>query len=236
MIRVTALALLLLSQQAEEPPLCLPCGGADHAGIATTRDKLQEAFVLSMNAPDCTGPENLERCRSIETLLEEAFATLDETVAEGEAAGSIDCVTCDPVPHIFPLLDSYNAVADLLVSRGYEEFTAKLGRMRQEMELWRGYSCCGSTKTRRRPNREMDARATLNEKCGATFERNRQGLRQVVRMPDDRQGCYQSRACRDATQHNGQFMEAGFWTYDGEYWYVWSDRRTPRGDWTTCNP
>ena len=48
-------------------------------------------------------------------------------------------------------------------------------------------------------------------------------------------GCYQSRACRDATQHNGQFLEGGFWTYDGEYWYVWSKRRTPRGDWVSCN-
>ena len=67
----------------------------------------------------------------------------------------------------------------------------------------------------------MEARAALTEKCSANFEKNRSGLRQVVRMPGDREGCFQSRACREATQHNGQFMEAGFWTYDGEYWYIW---------------
>jgi len=81
----------------------------------------------------------------------------------------------------------------------------------------------------------MEARAALSEKCGTNFERNRQGLRQVVRMPGDRDGCYQSRACRDAADYNGQFMEAGYWTYDGEYWYVWSQRLTPRGDWVPCD-
>jgi hypothetical protein len=82
----------------------------------------------------------------------------------------------------------------------------------------------------------MEARAALTEKCSANFEKNRSGLKQVVRMPGDREGCFQSRACREATQHNGQFMEAGFWTYDGEYWYIWTKRRTPRGDWIDCNP
>ena len=111
--------------------------------------------------------------------------------------------------------------------------------MRQDMELWRGYSCCGAgraARSRRPANREMNARAALDEKCGPTFQRNRQGLRQVVRMPDDRDGCYQSRACRAASEYNGQLIEAGFWTYDGEYWYIWGERLTPRGQWISCDP
>ena len=44
-------------------------------------------------------------------------------------------------------------------------------------------------------------------------------------VPDDRPGCYQSRACRDATVYKGYQTQAGFWTYDGEYWYVWEERR-----------
>lgn len=240
-LSLALMMLLLASQQAEEPEPCLPCGGAAHAGageVASVRDTLQDAFARSMTVPNCAGADHLEQCRAIETLLEEAFEGLRKTVSAGETGGSIDCIRCDPAPHLFPLFDSFDAVADLIVGRGYDEFTGKLRRMRQDLALWRGYTCCGSTGTRRRParNREMEARAALNEKCGPTFERNRQGLRQVVRMPDDRDGCYQSRACRDATQYNGQFLEAGFWTYDGEYWYIWSDRRTPRGDWTTCNP
>ena len=136
------------------------------------------------------------------------------------------------------VLSSFEMLGQTLVDRGYSEFVGKQVRMQQELELWKGYSCCGAKGQRARPsrNREMDARAVLTEKCGENFEKNRSGLKQVVRMPGDREGCFQSRACRDATQHNGQFMEGGFWTYDGEYWYIWTKRRTPRGDWVDCNP
>ncbi len=236
--------LVLLLMQSAEPAkpakldeTCLPCGGDDHRGVAVVRDKLQEAFRLSMTVPDCDGADNLETCRSIEGLLEEAFDTLDGVVAEGEAAGSIDCVSCDPRPHLSPLVASFETVAAVLIDRGYTEFAAKQMRMHQEIELWKGYSCCtAKANPRPRKNREMEARAVLTEKCGANFEKNRSRLKQVVRMPGDRPGCYQSRACRDATQYNGQFMEAGFWTYDGEYWYIWEDRKTPRGNWIDCNP
>jgi len=232
--------VLLLMQIVEPEPgeTCLPCGGNNHQGVATVRDNLQEAFRLSMTVPDCDGADNFATCRSIEGLLEEAFDTLDGVVAEGEAEGGIDCVSCDPRPHLSPLFSSFETVAAVLVEKGYTEFVSKLPRMEQEIELWKGYSCCAAKATRARPrkNREMEARAALTENCSANFEKNRSGLRQVVRMPGDRDGCYQSRACRDATQYNGQFMEAGFWTYDGEYWYIWERRKTPRGDWIDCNP
>lgn len=245
----TPLVLLVLQTSEPEPEpsadspveavaedACLPCGGSGHPGVAAVRANLEQAFALSLTVPDCDGADNLQSCRSMEKLLEETFETLDGVVAEGEAAGSIDCVSCDPRPHLSPLFTSFETVATVLVDRGYDEFVGKLARMQQEIQLWKGYSCCGVKTTRRRPNREMDARTVLIEKCGVNFEKNRSALKQVVRMPGDREGCFQSRACRDATQHNGQFMDAGFWTYDGEYWYIWGKRRTPRGDWIDCNP
>lgn len=230
--------LLLLLQDPGPGESCPPCGADDPTGVSIVREKLQEAFNLSMTVPDCRGVENLDACRTIEGLLEEAFESLDTVVAEGEAGGSIDCVTCDPRPHLSPLFSSLELVAETLVERGYSELAGKKARMEQEIQLWKGYSCCGQRRTRATPtrNREMDARAMLNEKCGVNFEKNRQGLRQVVRIPGDRQGCFQSRACREATQRKGHFMEAGYWTYDGEYWYVWEQRLTPRGEWVECNP
>lgn len=238
-LRAIPAPLMLFFLQGTGPDqACPPCGGDDHPGIATVRQKLEEAFRLSMVAPDCRGVENLQNCRAIEGLLEEAFDALDAVVAEGEASGSIDCVGCDPKPHLSPLFSSFEVVAGALVDRGYGEFAGKKARMEQEIQFWKGYSCCGSSGTRGRPprNREMDARAVLIEKCGENFEKNRRGLRHVVRIPGDRNGCFQSRACREATEHEGQLIEAGYWTYDGEYWYVWEKRRTPRGDWIDCNP
>ena len=236
-VNASLMLLLSLLQSTEPEQSCLPCGGENHPGVASIRQNLQEAFSLSMTIADCDGADNLQTCRSIEGLLEDAFTTLDGVVAEGEVGGSIDCVTCDPRPYLSPLFSSYEAVASVLVERGYSEFSGKQARMEQDILLWRGYSCCAAEGERPRPtrNREMDARVTLEGKCGSNFEKNRSGLRQVVRMPGDREGCFQSRACRDATQHEGQFMEAGFWTYDGEYWYIWEKRRTPRGDWIECN-
>lgn len=234
-MRLATWVIAFASFQASAPETCPPCGEAARAELETVKKGLTRAFELAMTTSDCTGVERLTTCRDMEGFLEEAFDGLRDVIAQGESNGSIDCLGCDPRPYVTPLLDSFDAVADLLVARGYEEFTGKLSRMRQDMELWRGYRCCDAP-DRERPtrNREMDARALLEEKCGASFERNRKGLRQVVRMPGDRSGCYQSRACREATQYNGQHMEAGYWTYDGEYWYVWADRLTPRGTWTTC--
>ena len=229
--------LLMLFQNAEPEP-CPPCGGPEHAGVLAVRAKLAEAFQLSLTTAACAGAQQLETCRAIEGLLDEAFEALEEVMAESEAGGSISCIRCDPALYLSPLFGSFEAVGALLEERSYAEFIGKFQRMQQSIQLWEGYRCYATDGKRARPrvNREMDARAMITEKCGTNFERLRQGLKQVVRMPGDREGCYQSRACRDATQHNGQFLEGGFWTYDGEYWYVWSKRRTPRGDWVSCNP
>ena len=175
----------------------------------------------------------------MEALLTEAFEDLRDVVAEGETAGSLECIACDPRPRLQPLFGTWTAVATLLLEdKQFDEFGVDRQRMLQEIGLWSAYRCCGTPEEKARPsrNREMDARAVLIEKCGTNFERNRQKLRQVVRMPGDRTGCFQSRACRSATEHNGAFIEAGFWTYDGEYYYIWGERRTPRGDWVTCDP
>lgn len=138
-----------------------------------------------------------------------------------------------------PLASTLAALGRLLESKEYEEIGPLLRNIDEAVERWKSYRCCeagGSAVGPKPRNREADARAALLEKCGGDFVDNRRGLRQVVRMPGDRQGCYQSRACRKTTSYNEQFMEAGFWTYDGEYWYVWAKRRTPKGDWVTCNP
>jgi hypothetical protein len=111
--------------------------------------------------------------------------------------------------------------------------------MEGEIELWKTTRCCAAperTRGPKPPDREDDARAVLTEKCGADFVDNRRGLRQVMRAPGDREGCYQSRACRKTESREGLAMQAGFWTYDGEYWYIWAERRTPQGDWVSCDP
>jgi hypothetical protein len=176
----------------------------------------------------------------MEGLLSSAFGSLEELVDEnrrGEASGG--CLSCDPAPLVMPLASMLEALGKLLEAKEYEELGPSLRRMEEGIEQWKAYRCCeraGPAVGESPRNREDDARAVLREKCGAEFTDNRRGLRQVVRMPGDRKGCYQSRACRKAGSNNGQLMEAGFWTYDGEYWYVWADRRTSKGDWLSCNP
>ena len=228
--------LFFLLLQSDEPALCPPCATEERA--AEIRAKLTEAFELAIATASCDETASLEACRGVEERISESFSLLREIVTDREAAGAIDCLACDPRPLLAPIYGGLESLATLLSSKDYVEFDGRWRAMVQELELWKAYRCCGSEEGRARPsrNREMDARGVLAEKCGESFERSRQGLRQMVRMPGDKPGCYQSRACRTATQYNGAFMEAGFWTYDGEYWYVWADRRTPRGEWITCNP
>jgi len=144
---INTLMVPLLMQtptQQDAEQTCLPCGGGGHPDVATVRDHLEEAFSLSMTVADCNGADHLETCRDIEGALENAFETLDRLVAEGEADGSIDCVTCDPRPYLSPLYTSFETLAGVLVDRGYTEFVGKQMRMQQEIELWKGYSCCGA--------------------------------------------------------------------------------------------
>jgi hypothetical protein len=189
-----------------------------------------------LTLPDCRGAANLQSCRQAEGLLAEAFAALEAIVSEHRAEGA-SCLSCDPRASLAPLIEGLVALGRLLAQKGYEDFAPFLARMEQSFDEWKGYTCCAApvSKNGSGPgNREEDARAVLVEKCGKDFVENRRGLRQVVRMPGDQVGCYQSRACREASSYKGQLMEAGFWTYDGEYWYVWAERRSPRGEWVSC--
>jgi hypothetical protein len=204
--------------------------------VQSVKHDLEEAFRIILTLPDCHGASNLQSCRTAEGLLAEAFAALEVVVNEHRAEGA-GCLSCDPRASLAPLVEGLASLGRLLAQKGYEDFAPSQARMEQSFEEWKGYSCCSAPASKNGPrpgNREEDARAVLIEKCGTDFAENRRGLRQVVRMPGDRTGCYQSRACRDTTSYNGQFMEGGFWTYDGEYWYVWAERRSPRGDWVSC--
>jgi hypothetical protein len=112
--------------------------------------------------------------------------------------------------------------------------------MEGKVAAWNQLRCCAATPERTRgpkpPDREDDVRVALSTKCGPSFVDNRRGLRQVMRAPGAREGCYQSRACRKTDSYEGLAIQAGYWTYDGEYWYVWAERRTPQGDWVSCDP
>ena len=185
---------------------------------------------------DCAGASNLQTCREVEGRLLEALDRIEELVGAGRTEGR-SCLSCDPGPNLAPLVDGLAALARLLAEKGYEDFGASLRRVEELAASFESLRCCveaGEAEAGRSTTPEEDARAVLLEKCGASFVDNRRGLRQVVRAPGDREGCYQSRACRETARSNGNFMEAGFWTYDGEYWYVWAERRTPRGEWTAC--
>lgn len=231
------------SQAESGPPRnCPPCGSPEDEAIQSARGALEQAFQLALSLPDCAGAENLQSCREMERLLSSAFTSLEQSVEGSRAPESSEgCLSCDPRPVVMPLLSTLAALGNLLRAKDYEEVGPSLRKMEEAVERWKGARCCGSpsrgaTVDEKPRDREADARAVLLEKCGESFVDNRRGLRQVVRMPGDRQGCYQTRACRKASAYNGELMEAGFWTYDGEYWYVWAERRTPRGDWLSCNP
>ncbi|HLE20276.1 MAG TPA: hypothetical protein VJB88_04055, partial [Vicinamibacteria bacterium] len=59
---------------------------------------------------------------------------------------------------------------------------------------------------------------------------------QTLRVPDDHPGCYQSRSCRGAMVYKGFDAQPGFWSYDGEYWYIWASRLSTSGEWIECLP
>jgi len=234
MILLPGLLLALLAQD------CGACSTADPVALSSATDDIKEAFTLALSLPDCSGATNLESCRGMERHLTEAFDSLRAVVDSQRAAGMGDCLACDPRPGIVPLGEVLISLGRLLEAKGHGDFGPALRRMEGEVELWKTARCCAASTDRNRgpkpPDREDDVRAVLTEKCGADFVDNRRGLRQVMRAPGDRQGCFQSRACRKTESREGLAMEAGFWTYDGEYWYIWAERRTPQGEWVTCDP
>ncbi|MGH9323122.1 MAG: hypothetical protein ACRD21_07985 [Vicinamibacteria bacterium] len=201
------------------------------------KENLEEAFFLTLSLPDCAGASNLDSCRAMERLLSESFETLEDVVATHRKEGSSDCLSCDVRPHLAPLAASLEALGRLLVEKGHVDFAPAFRVMEQPLELMLSYRCCVDAEAAPGPSdREDNVRAVLTAKCGASFVDNRRGLRQVLRAPGDREGCFQSRACRKTDSYEGLAMQAGFWTYDGEYWYIWAERRSPTGDWITCEP
>jgi hypothetical protein len=170
----------------------------------------------------------------MERTLSDALDSLRgalETSRRGE------CLSCDPTLELAPVADTLTQLGRLLAERGHVDFAPALRQMEQEVESWKALRCCADEERARAskaPDREEDARAALTEKCGAEFVDNRRGLRQVTRAPGAREGCFQSRACRKTEAYQGLAMQAGFWTYDGEYWYVWAERLTPQGEWVRC--
>jgi hypothetical protein len=217
---------------------CGACAAADPAAVSEARRNLEEVFSLSLSLPDCSGAQNLESCRAMEKLLFEAFDSL-RSVVESHRSGEGGCLSCDPRFDLSPMGAAAVHLGKLLEQKGHADFSPALRQMERDVELWTRTDCCRVSAGAREPkpsDREDDARAVLTDKCGAEFVDNRRGLRQVMRAPGERQGCYQSRACRETESREGLAILAGFWTYDGEYWYIWAERRTPQGEWVTCEP
>ncbi|HSF14294.1 MAG TPA: hypothetical protein VLK65_01935 [Vicinamibacteria bacterium] len=238
-MRCLGLVLVLSSTTASAAQDCPPCAPPVSETVASVKRSLEEAFQLAVALTDCGGASNLNGCRRMEALLSDSFAKLEALIAESREGETSRCLGCDLQPHVAPLAAGLLALSGLLQEKGYQDFAPTAGRMQQEVELWRIYVCCGSSPADDQPgplDRERDARTVLMEKCGPSFASNRRGLRQTIRAPGEREGCYQSRACRENASEAGLLREAGFWTYDGEYWYIWAERRTPRGDWVSCAP
>jgi hypothetical protein len=213
---------------------CEPCA----AETQSVSQRLEETFHLVLDLPDCAGTENLKRCRNVEALLDEAYDDL-ESLFEASSQSGKNCLSCDPRPHLMPLATGLSSLAALLESKGFEEFAHSRQQVDLAVDRWSALACCGGKGAPQQEpnrNREEDARRILIEKCGINFVNNRHGLRQVFRVENDRPGCYQSRACRSSTSYKGIGVQGGFWTYDGEYWYIWAERRSPRGDWVSCEP
>lgn len=239
----TFVALFLLAAGAVGQD-CPPCLQYEDHSVTTAKAQLSEAFRLSLDVVDCTEVANRETCRQIEGLIEDVLEAVNSIYVGHVEATTVECLTCDPRPHLWPLIDGVNALVTLLVDKGGVGFTDSSQALLERLATWGNFRCpCGDTNASSesgRPagapkrSREAEARAEILRKCGEKFADSRMGLLQVFRVPDDREGCYQSRACREPTVYKGFQTQAGFWTYDGEYWYVWERRRGNSGRWLTC--
>lgn len=229
----------LFSGAAASAQECAACG--DYEMVTEQRRKLEEAFRLSLTVPDCLGVSNLETCREVEKALEEVTEAIDRAVT-AELSGRGDrCLSCDPRPYLLSLAHGLNNLTYFLLDNGYGDPNSSHENRLAQLEVWRNYRCpCSETDSVEDPEEVADAEAhareELTRKCGPNFSTRRRGLRQVIRVPDDRTGCYQARTCRGAVRYKGFDVEPGFWTYDGEYWYIWGERMATNGDWTDCLP
>ena len=228
---VVALTLILFISSAETQN-CPPCELTET--VKDARERMERAFGLSLGLPTCGGVENLKSCREIGALLDDAMEALEAAYLAG-SDGRGGCLFCDPTPHLGPLLTGLGALGDMLEQKGFAEFEDPHRRMQGKLEEWGASLCCGMEgATAKRGNPERDARKVLGEKCGPGFTDKRKGLRQVLRVPDDGTGCFQSRSCRPTRLYHGYATEPGYWSYDGEYWYIWAERQSPQGQWIEC--
>ena len=216
---------------------CSPCSG-DLPEIAAARQSLEEAFSSALRVSDCAGPAKLVTCRAIEAKIAEAVEVLSSLVETKFKQDAEECLSCDPSLLFGPLTEAASALTGILVDKSPRDFSSLPARLEQQLAELGKHRCCSSSEPEPadEPDPEESARQVLTETCGDQYVRNRRGLRQTLRRPGEHQGCYQSRRCREGGEVEGVSTESGFWTYDGEYWYIWGERRTPRGDWTTCNP
>ena len=221
---------------------CPPCEKHEDSNVAGAREQLAEAFKLSLEVANCSDSDYREQCRAIETLLEETLETIGAIFDAHIEATAKNCMTCDPRPHLWPIADGVTAVVNMLADRGGKGFTDSGRALYGKLDIWKDYRCpCTDEATvaegAERPvkrNREAEARREIMSRCSEKFANGRRGLIQVFRVPKDRKGCYQSRACRPATVYKGFETKTGFWTYDGEYWYIWEERRGTGGKWISC--
>ena len=240
-LTATFLALCLGATNASGQE-CPPCEEYEDSNVTGAREQLAEAFKLSLEVANCSDSDYREQCRAIETLLEETLETIGAIFDAHIEATAKNCMTCDPRPHLWPIADGVTAVVDMLADRGGEGFTDSGRALYGKLDIWKDHRCpCTDESTvaekAERPvkrNREAEARREIMSRCSEKFANGRRGLLQVFRVPNDRKGCYQSRACRPATVYKGFETKTGFWTYDGEYWYIWEERRGTGGKWVSC--
>ena len=232
---LAATLLVVSSAQAQE---CSPCGEYDL--LVEQRRQLEEAFRLSLTVPDCLGVTNLNTCRKIETILEGVTEAIESLLTPRISEGQSDCLSCDPRPNLIPLSHGLNSLTYFLLDNGYGDPSSSHEKRLARLRAWSNYRCPCSGSSQDTPDALVDGEATAREeiarKCGANFTKRRKGLRQTLRVPDDHPGCYQSRSCRGAMVYKGFDAQPGFWSYDGEYWYIWASRLSTSGEWIECLP
>ncbi len=233
-------ALVVMAAPSVFGQSCPPCG--DYETVVETRRQLEQAFSLSLTIPDCLGITNLNICRKIEEILENVTQGIDAIMTRNIPEGERGCVSCDPRPNLISLTHGLNSLTYFLLDNGYGDPNSSHESRLANLKKWRDYRCpCSASSSDGAAPESIDdpediARAELGRKCGPNFTKRRKGLRQVLRVPDDRSGCYQSRKCRGARSYKGFDAEPGFWSYDGEYWYIWAERLGTDGEWGECLP
>ena len=233
-------ALVVMAAPSVFGQSCPPCG--DYETVIEKRRQLEQAFSLSLTIPDCLGVSHLNICRKIEEILEDVTQGIDSILTRNILEGERGCVSCDPRPNLISLTHGLNSLTYFLLDNGYGDPNSSHENRLANLKKWRDYRCpCSTSSSDGAAPESIDdpedtARAELARKCGPKFTKRRKGLRQVFRVPDDRSGCYQSRKCRGTTSYKGFDIEPGFWSYDGEYWYIWAERLGTDGEWGECLP